>query len=85
IINRDVLLVEDLLDTGGTLEFIRDYIISRQPASFKICTLINKRKARKVETDLDYVGFEIEDKFIVGYGMDYAQEGRNFPDIYVVE
>lgn len=85
ITSRDVLLVEDLLDTGGTLEFIREYILSKQPASFKICTLINKRKVRKAETDLDYVGFEIEDKFIVGYGMDFAQQGRNLPDIYVVE
>lgn len=83
--DRDVLLVEDLLDTGGTLEFIREQIVSKQPASFKICTLINKRKIRKVEIDLSYVGFEIEDKFIVGYGMDFAQEGRNLPDIYVVE
>lgn len=83
--NRDVLLVEDLLDTGGTLTYIKDFILSRKPASFKICTLIKKNKLREKDIDPDYVGFEIDDKFIVGYGTDLAEEGRNLPDIYVVE
>ena len=83
--DRDVLLVEDLLDTGGTLKFIREYILSKHPASFKICALLNKKKARKSVIELGYVGFEIEDKFVVGYGTDFAEEGRNLPDIYVVE
>jgi len=85
IINRDVLLVEDLLDTGGTLEFIRDHILSKKPASFKICTLLNKKKPRESRINADYVGFEIDDKFVVGYGTDFAEQGRNLPDIYVVE
>ncbi len=85
IINRDVLLVEDLLDTGGTLEFIRDHILSKKPASFKICTLLNKKRPRESAIDVDYIGFEIDDKFVVGYGTDFAEEGRNLPDIYVVE
>jgi len=83
--NRHVLLVEDLLDTGGTLTYIKDLILSRKPASFKICALITKNKSREKNIDPDYVGFEIEDKFIVGYGTDFAEEGRNLPDIYVIE
>ncbi len=83
--NRDVLLVEDLIDTGATLEFIKENILSKKPSSFKICTLINKKKIRKTNTDIDYMGFEIEDDFIVGYGTDFAEEGRNLPDIYVIE
>ena len=83
--NRDVLLVDDLLDTGGTLTYIRDIFLSREPKSFKICTLIKKNKYREKNIDPDYVGFEIEDKFIVGYGTDFAEEGRNLPDVYVIE
>lgn len=83
--DRDILLVEDLLDTGGTLEFIRDLILSNEPASFKICAFMTKRKTRDIAIDVDYVGFEIDDKFVVGYGTDFAEQGRNLPDIYVVE
>jgi len=83
--DRDVLLVEDLLDTGGTLTYIRDIILSRKPKSFKICASIKKNKYREKNIDPDYVGFEIEDKYIVGYGTDFAEEGRNLPDIYVIE
>jgi hypoxanthine phosphoribosyltransferase len=83
--DRDVLLVEDLLDTGGTLDFLRKTIISKNPASFKICALIKKKKRRKAETAVDYVGFEIDDRFIVGYGTDLAEAGRNLPDIFVIE
>jgi len=83
--DRDVLLVEDLLDNGGTLNFIREKILSKQPASFKTCVLLNKKKTRQFDIRIDYIGFEIEDKFVVGYGTDFAQQGRNLPDIYVVE
>lgn len=83
--DRHVLLVEDLLDTGGTLEVIREHILSKRPASFKICALLNKRKDRKSEISLSYVGFEIYDKFVVGYGTDFAEQGRNLPDLYVIE
>lgn len=83
--DRDVLLVEDLIDTGATLDFIRDKIISKEPSSLKICTLVKKNKASQIKIDIDYVGFEIEDEFIVGYGTDYAEQGRNLADIYVIE
>ena len=83
--NRDVLLVEDLIDTGATLDFIKNDILSNEPSSFKICALIKKNKPREVNIDIDYLGFEIEDDFIVGYGTDFAEEGRNLPNIYVIE
>jgi len=83
--NRDVLLIEDLLDTGGTLDFIKQTIISKNPASLRICTLIKKKKGRETEIAVDYLGFEIEDKFIVGYGTDLAEDGRNLPDIFTIE
>jgi len=83
--DRNVLLVEDLLDTGGTLDFIRNIIISKNPASFKVCTLIRKKKSRETKIAVDYIGFEIDDKFIIGYGTDLAERGRNLPDIFVVE
>jgi len=83
--DRDVLLVEDLLDTGGTVDFIRETILSKNPASFKTCTLIKKKKMREDDITVDYFGFEIDDKFIVGYGTDFAEAGRNLPDIFVIE
>ena len=83
--DRDILLVEDLLDNGGTLNFIREKILSNQPASFKTCVLLNKKKTRQFNIRVDYIGFEIDDKFVVGYGTDLAEEGRNLPDIYVIE
>ena len=83
--NRDVLLIEDLIDTGRTLEFIRADILSKEPSSFKICALIKKNKSTQVNIDIDYLGFEIGDQFIVGYGMDYAEKGRSLSDIYVID
>ena len=85
LLDKHVLLVEDLLDTGNTLDFIKRNIMSQKPASLKVCALIKKKKNRQKEIDVDYVGFEIEDKFIVGYGTDFAEKGRYLPDIYVVE
>jgi len=82
---RHVILVEDILDTGITLRFICDKILSRGPASFKICTLTDKKERRQVDIKADYVGFEIEEGFIVGYGIDWGEEGRNIPEIYVIE
>lgn len=83
--DRDVILIEDLLDTGGTMSFIKDLLLSRKPASFKICALINKRERREKEVKVDYLGFEIEKGFIVGYGTDWAEKGRNLPGIYVLD
>ena len=84
---KHVLLVEDILDTGTTLSFIRDLIRLRQPESVKICTLLDKDKvvARKVDIQADYVGFPVDDRFIIGYGLDYAQKYRNLPYIAVLK
>ncbi|MCZ6639255.1 MAG: hypoxanthine phosphoribosyltransferase [Candidatus Dadabacteria bacterium] len=83
--NRHVLLVEDLIDTCETLDFIKKTIMSKNPASFQICALIKKKKSRETKIAVNYIGFEIDDKFIIGYGTDLAEKGRNLPDIYVIE
>jgi len=83
--NRHVLLVEDLIDTCRTLDFIKKTIMSKNPASFQICALIKKKKSIETKIAVNYIGFEIDDKFIIGYGTDLAEKGRNLPDIYVIE
>ncbi|TDI90969.1 MAG: hypoxanthine phosphoribosyltransferase [Candidatus Dadabacteria bacterium] len=83
--DRHVLLVEDLIDTCRTLDFIKKTIMSKNPASFQICALIKKKKSRETKIAVNYIGFEIDDKFIIGYGTDLAEKGRNLPDIYVIE
>jgi len=79
--DRDVLVVEDIIDTGHTLYQVMDILRTRQPASLKICTLLNKPSRREIEVDIDWVGFDIPDEFVIGYGIDYAQQGRNMPHI----
>ena len=81
----DVIIVEDIIDTGYTLEKICEVLQTRNIASLKICTLLNKPSRRKVNINIDYNGFDIEDEFVVGYGIDYAQKYRNIPYIGVVE
>lgn len=81
---RDVIIVEDIIDTGYTLEKICEVLKTRNIASLKICTLLNKPSRRKVNINIDYNGFNIEDEFVVGYGIDYAQKYRNIPYIGVV-
>ncbi|KXZ39524.1 hypoxanthine phosphoribosyltransferase [Alkalithermobacter thermoalcaliphilus JW-YL-7 = DSM 7308] len=83
--NKDVLIVEDIIDTGLTLKYLSDNLKSRKPNSIKICTLLDKPERRQCHLDIDYVGFEIPDKFIVGYGIDCAEKFRNLPYIAVVE
>ena len=83
--NKNVIIVEDIVDTGSTLKFLKEYIGNMNPKSVKICTLLNKEERRKVEIEADYVGFEIDDLFVVGYGLDYDQKYRNLPYIGVVE
>lgn len=78
---RNVLLVEDIVDTGLTLDFLNGYIRSRSPKSLNICSLLNKKECREVEIDVDYIGFDVPDEFLVGYGLDYAQKYRNLPYI----
>jgi hypoxanthine phosphoribosyltransferase len=80
---RDVLIVEDIVDTGNTLHYLIDKLKQREPASLKVCSLLLKPKALKKEiAELKYVGFEIKNEFVVGYGLDYQELGRNLRDIY---
>ena len=82
---RHVLIVEDIVDTGLTLEYIRDLLLARNPASLKIVTLLDKFDRRQVDVPIDLVGFPIPDEFVVGYGLDYAQKLRNLPYITVLD
>jgi hypoxanthine phosphoribosyltransferase len=81
---RNVILVEDILDTGLTLSYLIKVISAHQPRALKICALLDKPARRKVPVRADYVGFEIPDKFVVGYGMDFAERYRNLTDIRVL-
>jgi hypoxanthine phosphoribosyltransferase len=81
---RDVLIVEDIIDTGLTLSRILELLEARHPRSLKVCTLLNKPSRRKVEVRVDYNGFDIDDVFVAGYGIDYAQKYRNLPQLVVV-
>ena len=79
--NRHVLLIEDIVDTGMSLDYIKDMLLKREPASLKVCTLLDKRGRRQVEVPLDYIGFQIPDEYVVGYGLDYENKFRNLPYI----
>ena len=82
---RDVLIVEDIIDSGRTLSYLIEMLHKRNPASIRLCTLLDKPERRVREVKVDYVGFNIPDEFVVGYGLDYAQKYRNLPYIGVVE
>lgn len=81
---RDVLLVEDIVDTGATLDHLRELLSVRKPASLKVVSLLSKRTARGIRTQVEYVGFEIPEAFVVGYGLDYAERYRNLPYISIL-
>jgi len=83
--DRHILIVEDIIDSGYTLRFVMDTLQARKPASLKLCTLLNKQSRREVEIPLDYVGFDIENKFVFGYGLDLDEKYRNVPFIGVVD
>ncbi len=85
ITGQQVLLVEDIVDTGMTLNRILERLRSHRPASLKVCALLDKRARRLVDVPLDYIGFEIPDEFVVGYGLDYRQRYRNLPFIGVLK
>ena len=85
IAGRDVIVIEDIVDTGRTLAYLMDLLAVRKPASLKLCSLLDKPERRVVEVNADYVGFTIPDAFVVGFGLDYAQRYRNLPYIGVVE
>ncbi len=82
---RDVLIVEDIIDSGNTLAYLLDILEKRGPKSIKLCTLLDKPSRREKDVVVDYVCFEIEDKFVLGYGLDYDQRYRNLPYIGVME
>lgn len=83
--DREVLIIEDIIDSGRTLSHLKDLLGQRKPASLRLCTLLDKPDRRVAEVNVEYVGFQIEDKFVVGYGLDYDQKYRNLPYIGVVE
>jgi hypoxanthine phosphoribosyltransferase len=82
---RDVLIVEDIVDLGLTLDFLIKHLLTRHPRSLKICCLIDKRERRQVHVPLDYVGFVVEKGFLVGYGLDCGEKNRTLPEIFVLE
>ncbi|MCY3551615.1 MAG: hypoxanthine phosphoribosyltransferase [Candidatus Poribacteria bacterium] len=82
---RHILIVEDIIDTGRTLEFLHEHLKPLNPKTVKVCTLLDKPVQRQVSVAVDYIGFEIPDAFVVGYGLDYAQQYRNLPYIAVLE
>lgn len=82
---KNILLVEDILDTGRTLKYLKEYILSQNPKSLKLVTLLDKPDRRTTDIQADIVGFTIPDKFVVGYGLDYDQKYRNLPYVGIVE
>lgn len=82
---KDVLIVEDIVDSGNTLHYLVDMLGSRKPASLRLCTLLDKPSRREADVEVQYCGFEIPDAFVVGYGLDYRQLYRNLPYVGVVE
>jgi len=82
---KDVLLIDDIIDTGFSIKFVKDYIKSKNPAGIKMCVLLDKPSRRKEDIHVDYTGFTIPDRFVVGYGLDYAEKYRNLPYIAAVK
>ena len=85
ITDRHVLIVEDIIDTGLTLSYLLRSLLARKPASLEICALLSKPSRRRVDLDVKYLGFEVPDEFVVGYGLDYAGAYRNLPDICILK
>lgn len=81
---RHIVLIEDIVDTGLSIDFMKRWIEKKRPASLSIVTLLHKPESTKVTHALDYVGFEIPPRFVIGYGLDYAQQARNLPEIYIL-
>lgn len=82
--NRDVIIVEDIVDTGNTLKALHEFLATYRPKSVKVCTLLYKKEAYKQTLPIDYVCFEVENKFLLGYGLDYDGLGRNLPEVYIL-
>lgn len=84
IVGRNIIVVEDIIDTGVTLNYLKKLLSARNPKSIKICSILDKPSRRKVDFKGDYIGFEIENEYVVGYGLDYNQKMRNYPDVCVL-
>lgn len=82
---RDVLIIEDIVDSGRTMDYLARTLLARQPASLRICTLLNKPSRRQIDVTLDYVGFDIPDEFVLGYGLDFDEKLRNLPYVAVLK
>jgi len=82
---KDILIVEDIVDTGITLSYFVEWLKERNPRSLKVCAFLDKRGRRKVTFEADYVGFAIEDGFVVGYGLDFDEKARFLPDVYIMK
>jgi hypoxanthine phosphoribosyltransferase len=85
VTGQDVLLVEDIVDSGMTVSFLKKTLLARKPRSLKVCTLLDKPERRKVRVTIDYVGFTLPNKYVVGYGLDYQNRYRNLPYIAVMD
>ena len=82
---RDILIVEDIVDTGLTLTYLVNWLKERNPKSLKVCAFLDKRKRRKVSLEADYIGFTIDDGFVVGYGLDFNEQARFLPEVYIIK
>jgi hypoxanthine phosphoribosyltransferase len=79
-----VIIVEDIVDTGLTLDYIRHILLARRPKTLRICTLLDKKAPRRIKVPIDYVGFEIPNEFVIGYGLDFEQIYRNLPYVAIM-
>jgi len=82
---KDIVIIEDIIDSGNTLSFIKAYFAAKNANSVKICTLLNKPDRRVVDIDVDYIGYDIPDEFVIGYGLDYNEHYRNLPYVGVLK
>jgi hypoxanthine phosphoribosyltransferase len=82
---KDILIIEDIVDTGLSLSFLLDHLRAHNPSSLKVCALIDKKSRREVEAQVDYIGFEMDEGFIVGYGIDFNEGYRALPEIFVID
>ena len=82
--NKHIIIVEDIIDTGITLSYLKKLLAAREPASLKVCSFLDKPSRREVEIEGDYIGFKIPNEFVIGYGLDYDQKYRNLPDVCVL-
>jgi hypoxanthine phosphoribosyltransferase len=85
VAGSDVIIVEDIVDTGLTAHYLMQQLAARQPRSVQLCSLLHKPAGKKIDVQIDYLGFTIDNLFVVGYGLDYAQQYRNLPDICVID